>query len=191
MGCFLHVTSHDKVVQNLRKAETSSQVTFPVSEQELSTIEKGDILEKAIVEVMTQDPSVICIYQGGGPGSLDPVFYHRKSGQIIITECKNYGSADKPGYVSTASETAVGRNRLATNVGKMMEAVQNSSSLGEEIKMGVQESLKQGKGTFLSVIGEYSRPGGSLKEAASKQGNHLIMKIAIGETGIPRFTNLF
>lgn len=191
MGCFLHITPQDKVVQNLKKIDTSSEVDFPISSSDISTIEKGDILENAVVEIMTQDPDVICIYKGGGSGSLDPVFYYKKSGQIIITECKNYGNENKPGYVSAKSETAINYKRLATNVGKMMEAVQNNPNLGEDIKKGVQASLLQGKGTFLTVIGEHSRASGDLKSSAQSEVNKFIMKISFGENKIPKFTTPF
>jgi hypothetical protein len=191
MGCFLHITPHDKVVQNLQKSDLSSEVTIPVTSNDISTIEKGDFLEAAVVDVMTQDPNVICIYKGGGSGSLDPVFYYKKSGQIIITECKNYGSKNSPGYVSAKSETAIGYNRLATNVGKMMESVRNNPNLSEEIKKGVQESLLQGKGTFLTVIGEHSRSSRDLMASAQSQSNHFIMKISFGESKMPKFTNPF
>lgn len=187
MGCVLYATPNDNLDAQIQKVEASTTVEVHVPS--ISTTEKGDLLEEAAIKVMTQDPNVVCVYRGGKTGSLDPVFFDKSSGRIIITECKNLGSSSRPGYVSHKSETAVGYSRLGPNVGKMMADVARNPTLSAEVKAGVQEALKQGKGTFLTVIGEHSRPSRDLKQAAASTVNHFVLKIVPGSGRIPEFTS--
>ena len=103
---------------------------------------------------MLQIPGMELIYGGAKSHGFDPCFYHPDVG-IIVTDAKDFGSEEKPGYVSEVS--AFKSEHIAPNMTKMLTDMDANETIPQETKDEVWQAFHDNRGKFLVVGSDTTR----------------------------------
>lgn len=137
----------------VEKPSEKAEETEPADTRTENQI-KGEDFEGKAVDEMAKIEDMELIYGGGKSHSFDPCFYHPDVG-IVVTDCKDYGSEDKPGYVAEVS--AFKPERIAPNMTKMLEDMDDNEEISQETKDDVWQAFGENKGAFLVVGSDTTR----------------------------------
>lgn len=115
---------------------------------------KGEDFEGKTIDEMSKIEGMELIYGGGKSHSYDACFYHPDIG-IIVTDSKDYGSEDKPGYVQEVS--AFTPERAGSNMTKMLAAMDADAKISPETKDAVWQALEENRAAWLVVGSDTTR----------------------------------
>ena len=126
------------------------------SEYEDPRHQKGAELEEAYAGIIQEDENSVLVPMHDSvttPG-FDAVYYDRENGTLVVTEEKNWGSEDKPAYVSDIS--AWNDDRWDTNVNNLIDRI-DQSELDPEVKDEMIQAIIEDRVDTELVIGPYSK----------------------------------
>lgn len=126
--------------------------------------QKGAELEQAHARYIEKNRDNILILEHKSPtqGGFDNVYYDQKRDKLIITEEKNLGNENRPGYVSDISAWK-DKTKMEKNLDKLSEQI-DQSDLDDEIKEKALLAIQENQIEKELVVGPYTKDSESKLE---------------------------